>query len=201
MIKLYGAGPSRWVRPYWTLQELDVPFEPITLSLRNGDHRKLEYLAINPFGKVPALVDGDLTLFESAAICTYLADKYPDAGLSPRPGTSDRARHDQWVSFAISELEQPLWRIARHTFVYPESKRSPAEIELAKEDFRATATTLESLVVSEFLVGGRFTVADVMVGYALQWSKRAGLLTGLPRLAAYLETLVARPAFPAQFFG
>src|SRR5262245_6206158 len=117
MITLYGSGVSRWVRPYWLLQELDVPFEPKLVSVRKGEHRSPEFLAVNPFGKLPALVDGDLTLIESAAICTYLGDKYAEKALIPKTGTRARALHDQWVSFAITELEQPLWRIARNTFV------------------------------------------------------------------------------------
>lgn len=200
MIKLYGAGPSRWVRPYWTLNELGVPFEPITVSIRAGENRKPEFLALNPFGKLPALVDGDLTLFESSAICIYLADKYPDKNLIPRVGTPERAKHEQWVSFAITELEQPLWRIHRHKMIYPEARRIPAEIEVAKDDFRATARAFEPLV-GEFMVGDRFTVADIMVSYALKWSTGYGLLEDSPRLTAYLQRHLARPAFPSNLFS
>ncbi len=200
MMKLYGAGPSRWVRPYWTLQELNVPFEPVRLNLRQGENRTPEYLAINPFGAVPALVDGDVVLSQSAAICTYLADKYPESGLAPRPGTADRGKYDQWVAFAIADLEQPLWRIARHTFRYPPEKRSAAEKELAAEDFRTLARTLEPLL-GEYAVGGRFTVADIMLAYTLRWASGYKLLDDFPGLAAYTNRHVARPAFPAHLFG
>lgn len=200
MITLYGTGYSRWVRPYWTLQELELPFEPKIVNIRKGEHRSPEFLAVNPFGKLPAMTDGDLTLFESAAICTYLADKLPEKGLSPRPGTRERAIYDQWVSFAVTELEQPLWRIARNTFVYPEAERNATDIERAKKDFHHTASTFEPLV-TEHLVGDRFTVADVMVTYALKWASLIGLLGDAhPKLQAYMERQIARPAFPRSLY-
>lgn len=200
MITLYGSGPSRWVRPYWTLQELGLPFEAKKVSVTKGENRAPEFLAINPFGKLPALTDGDFTLFESAAICTYLADKHPEKGLIPAAGTRERAVHDQWVSFAISELEQPLWRITRHSFAYPEAKRSVADIELAREDFHRTASTFEPLV-KEHMVGDRFSVADIMVVYALQWANLFQLMGEHPGLVAYMERHAARPAFPTQLYG
>jgi glutathione S-transferase len=200
MITLYGNGPSRWVRPYWTLQELGIPFETKRVSVMKGENRAPEFLAINPFGKLPALVDGDLTLFESAAICTYLADKHAEKGLIPTVGTRERAIYDQWVSFAISELEQPLWRITRHKYGYPEPKRSQTDIELAKEDFHSTARTFEPLV-KEHLVGDRFTVADIMVTYVLKWAEMFGLMGEHAGLRAYMEKHAARPAFPKELYG
>ena len=197
MIKLYGSGPSRWVRAYWTLNELGLAFEPIQVSIREGENRRPEFLALNPFGKLPVLVDDDLTLFESAAICTYLADKCPEQNLIPRAGTPERAKHEQWVSFAITELEQPLWRIHRHRMIYPEARRIPAEIEIAKEDFRAIARAFEP-IVTDYLVGDRFTVADIMATYSLKWSMGYGLLDDTPRLTAYVKKHLSRPAFPSN---
>jgi glutathione S-transferase len=206
MIKLHGSGVSRWVKPYWLLQELEVPFEPITVSIAKGETRTPEYLALNPFAKVPVLEDGELCLFESAAICTYLADKYSEKGLIPRVGTADRARHDQWMSFVISELEQPLWRIIKHSFLYPEDKRSPADVTLAREDFRALTGKLDALIDGEFLVGNRFSVADICATYTVRWSMTKitsggeNLLDQAPKLKAYAVKHMERPAFPRQFY-
>lgn len=200
MISLYGSGPSRWVRPYWTLQELDIPFEAKLISIRKGEHRSPEFLTVNPFGKLPALVDGDLTLVESAAICTYLADKHPERGLIPVAGTRERALHDQWVSFGITELEQPLWRIARNTFVYPEAERQPSDVARAKADFHVTASTFEPML-GEYVVGDHFTVADIVVTYSLRWASMVGLLGDQhPGLQRYMERQVARPAFPSSLY-
>ncbi|MCX6127734.1 MAG: glutathione S-transferase N-terminal domain-containing protein, partial [Proteobacteria bacterium] len=135
MLKLYGSGASRWVKPYWLLKEMEVPFEACTVTLSKGEHKQPKFLELNPFAKVPALEDGDKRLFESAAICSYLADKYQEKGLIPPVGSFERAQHEQWISFTISELEQPLWRIIKDRLFYPLSNRSPADFLLANEDF------------------------------------------------------------------
>src|SRR5437762_14359164 len=83
MMQLYGFAPARSIRVRWTLQELGVDFDPVPVNLVAGEHRRPEFLEINPAGKIPVLVDGDLTLTESVAIVLYLAEKYPDKGLVP----------------------------------------------------------------------------------------------------------------------
>ncbi len=201
MIKLYGGGPTRWVKPYWTLKELDVPFEPVKLSIPKGDTRTPEYRALHPFSKVPALEDGDFKLFESMAICNYLGDKFPEKGLVPKPATRERALHDQWMSFVVTELEQPLWRITRHTIAYPEPKRSAADIELAREDYQHLCKRLEPLI-GDYLVGDRFSVADIAMTYTLRWAlfRTPNVYDEFPRLRAYLDRHMARPAFPRDLY-
>jgi glutathione S-transferase len=204
MIKLYGGGPTRWVKPYWTLKELDVPFEQVKVSITKGETRTPEYKALHPFSKVPAMEDGDFKLFESTAICNYLADKHPDKGLIPKAGTRERAHYDQWMSFVLSELEQPLWRITRHTFGLPEPKRSAADITLAREDFAFLCKRLEPLL-GEYVVGERFSVADIAMTYTLKWAVLPIFggeksLDEFPRLRAYMDRQMARPAFPRELY-
>jgi glutathione S-transferase len=206
MIKLYGAGPSRWVKCYWTLRELEVPFEPVVVSILKGDTRTPEFLAKNPFAKVPVLEDGDLRLRESSAICTYLAEKHPEKGLLPKIGTTDRALVNQWVAFAVTELEQPLWRAMRHRFLYPEGTRIPAEIDVAHADFKALATTLERELRGDYAAGRSFTLADLTLAYTLKWSRierilGADLLAGFPRLIDYAERQTSRAAFPRELYA
>lgn len=206
MIKLYGAGPSRWVKCYWTLRELEIPFEPVVVSLQKGDTRTPEFLAKNPFGKIPVLEDGDLRLRESSAICTYLAEKNPEKGLLPKPGTSDRALVNQWMSFAVADLEQPLWRTMKHRFLYPEKARIPAEIELAHGDFKTLAATLERELRGDYAVGRRFTLADLTLAYTLKWSRieriiGADLLATFPRLIEYTEFHTSRSSFPRELYS
>ena len=117
-MKLYGFGPTRSLRALWGLKELDSDFEFVPVNILAGEHRRPDFLRLNPAGKVPVLVDGDLVLTESAAIVMYLADKYRDKGLLPAD-LKERAEAYRWVMFAVTELEQPLWRITRHTFLYP----------------------------------------------------------------------------------
>jgi glutathione S-transferase len=197
-MKLYEFAPTRAIRARWTLQELGVEFEAITVNLIAGEHRKPEFLAINPAGKVPALVDGDLILTESIAIVVYLAEKYPEKGLIPTD-LRFRAQVMRWLLFTTTELEQPLWRIAKHRVIYPEDKRLPADIELARDEFTEMAQVLDRHMVDrEFVVGEGVTVADFVLGYTLDWAQMGGLLDGLPRLEGYMERMYDRPRAPMR---
>lgn len=203
-MKLYEYSITRSIRCRWLLEELGVEFESVEVDISQEDIPS-DFLKVNPFGKVPVLVDGDLTLFESAAICTYLADKFPEKGLIPAVGTKDRALHDQWMYFCMAELEQPLWMIAKHTFIYDEAKRSNQAIALAKEDFIQIARPLEKYMSSRsFVLGDNFQAVDVMIGQTLIWSfamkmtKHLDLLAGLPALTSYLRMLSERKKMPAE---
>ena len=198
MMRLYEFGPTRSIRARWTLQELGVEFEPITVNLVAGEHRRPEFLKINPAGKLPVLVDGDLVLTESVAIVLYLADKYPENGLLPADLTG-RAQVNRWLLFAATELEQPLWRISRHTALYPEDKRLPGDVTLARQEFKEMAAVLEKhLEGRQFVVGDRATVADFVMAYTLDWGGEARLLDEFPVLRRYMERMYARPKAPQR---
>ena len=192
-MKLYEFGPTRSIRVRWTLQELGVDFESISLNLPAGEHRSPEFLKLNPAGKIPVLVDGDLVLTESVAIVKYLAEKYPDRGLLPTT-LKDRAEVDRWLLFTATELEQPLWRISRHTFLYPVNERIPAEVTLAGREFKEMAAIAEHhLQHMQFVVGDRVTVADFVLAYTLDWGNEVGLLGDFPNLRGYIERMYSRP--------
>src|ERR687896_860964 len=129
-MKLYEFGPTRSIRARWTLQELGADFEPIRVNLIAGEHQRPEFLKINPAGKIPVLIDGDLVLTESVASVLYLAEKYSNKGLLPA-NLDQRAQVHRWLLFAATELEQPPWRISRHTTLYPEEQRLPADVIIA----------------------------------------------------------------------
>ena len=197
-MKLYGFAGTRTQRALWGLKELDADFEFVSVNLLEGEHKRPEFLRLNPAGKVPVLVDGDLVIPESAAIVLYLADKYPEKALLP-VDLALRAQAYRWVMFAVTELEQPLWRITRHSFLYPPEKRSPADIELAREDFRAMAAILDKhLEGREFIVGDTLTVADCVTAYLIDWAGECNLIESFPQLRAYLERLYARPKAPQR---
>jgi glutathione S-transferase len=197
-MKLFEFGPTRSIRVRWTLQELGVPFESVTVNMLAGENRSPEFLKINPAGKLPALVDGDLTLTESVAIVMYLGEKFRDKGMMPKD-LRQRGQLDQWLLFIATEIEQPLWRIARHTNLYPKDKRLPAEIELARSDFTPMAQVLEEHMRNrEFLVGDGVTVGDFVLGYTLDWAELVKLLDGLPNLQGYLQRMYARPQAPMR---
>ncbi|MEH2003131.1 MAG: glutathione S-transferase [Nostoc sp.] len=130
-MKLYEFAPTRSIRVRWVLQELGVEFEAISINMRAGEHRTPDFLTINPTGKLPVLIDGEHIITESVAIALYLGEKYPESNLVPTDLLL-RAQLYRWLLFTATELEQPLWRIARHTFIYPEELRLPAEIPLAR---------------------------------------------------------------------
>ncbi|OZI80025.1 glutathione S-transferase [Bordetella genomosp. 2] len=198
MMKLYGMGPTRSLRARWALQELDAQFEFVPVDLQAGEHRHPDFLRLNPAGKLPVLVDGDQVITESAAIVMYLAEKYADKGLMPA-SLQDRAQAYRWSFFAVTELEQPLWRIARHSFVYPEAKRLPADIPLAREEFLEMAAVLDQHMEGrEFIAGERISIADCVTAYVLDWGNENGLVAGFANLAAYLERMYARPKAPQR---
>jgi glutathione S-transferase len=197
-MKLYEFAPTRSIRARWVLQELGVEFEAITVKLRAGDHRKPAFLAINPTGKLPALVDGEHIITESVAIVLYLAEKYPDHRFIPTD-LPLRAQMYRWLLFAVTELEQPLWRIARHTSLYPEASRLPAEIPLARQDFTNMATVLENHMVGrQFVVGEQVTIADFVLAYTLDWANEIQLLATFPTLVDYMERMYKRPKAPMR---
>jgi len=197
-MKLYGFAPTRSIRALWTLRELDVDFEFIVVDLMKGEHRRPEFLAINPAGKLPVLVDGDFVLTESVAIVLYLAEKYPESQLLPT-GLRARAEVHRWLLFTATELEQPLWRISRHTALYPKEKRLAAEIPLARQDFLDMAAVMEKHVAGrQYLAGDAVTVADIVAAYTLDWANEVHLLDTFPLLRAYMDRMYARPKAPQR---
>lgn len=197
-MKLYGFGPTRSLRALWCLKELGIDFEFVAVNLLAGEHKSPEFLAINPAGKVPVLVDGDVVLPESAAIVLYLAEKYPEQRLIPTT-LAERGEMYRWIMFAMTELEQPLWRIAKHTFLYPENKRIPADIAIAREEFTTMAQVLDAHMQDrDYIVGDHLTAADCVVAYLMDWANEQGLLDGCANLRAYLQRAYARPSAPPR---
>jgi glutathione S-transferase len=197
-MKLYGFPPTRSIRVLWTLRELGVDFEFVNVNLPAGENRRPEFLGLNRAGKLPVLVDGDFVLAESVAIVLYLAEKYPEKGLLPAEPRA-RAQVHQWLLFTATELEQPLWRIARHTSLYPKEKRIPGEVPIASQDFKDMAVVMEEHMRGRpFLVGERATVADFVAAYTLDWANEVRLLDASPTLRAYMEQMYARPNAPPR---
>jgi len=196
MMKLYGAPPTRALRVIWLLNELGLEYEMLPVDILKGETRKQDFRALNPAAKVPVLVDGSLVLTESAAIQLYLADKNPQAGFIP-DAVEDRAQMYRWIFFLVTEIEQPLWRIARHTVIYPEEKRLPQDIDLARQEGKEMVAVLERhMEKREFMVADRLSVADFNAAYTLDWANEEKMLDGAPRLRDYLKSMYARPTAP-----
>jgi glutathione S-transferase len=197
MLTLYHSPQSRSIRPRWLLEEIGAPYEVKTISLADGDQKKPDYLKLNPNGAVPTLVDGDLVLWESAAICQYLADKFPDKRLAPPVGTPERGKYYQWIHYAMSGLEPAAVTIFRHTIQRPEADRVPALVNEAKQRLSEAVKVVDDAVAGrEWILGSQFTAADVMVGSTLAWCQMMGMMGDqFPNATAYLGRCAARPAF------
>ena len=190
-ITLYEYGPSRSKQVRWTLLELGLEFR----SVEGVDILHSEQLKqVNPMGKVPAvMIDGE-PLFEAAAICTYLADLNPEKKLIAPSGTRERALHMQWVSFALSEMEAYLWSNARNTFVIPEENRITALFKQNAKAFISAARVLNKVFEdTNYIVGNRFSVTDILLGFTLNWGNGVKLLEQTPKLQEYLARLKERP--------
>ncbi|MBE9236755.1 glutathione S-transferase family protein [Anabaena aphanizomenioides LEGE 00250] len=177
MLKLYGGAFSRASIVQWYLEELQVPYEFILLDMKAGEHKQPEYLAINPIGKVPAIVDGDLKLWESGAILLYIAEKYGKNPIS----LEERAIFSQWVLFGNSTLA---------TGIFVEANRE-------REMPRLLTTLNEIFGRQPFLLGDEFTVADVAVGSILAYIPIMLKLdlSEYPAVVNYIQKISERPAF------
>ncbi len=194
-MKLYYVPRTRATRPRWMLEELGVPYTLVRLDPSKGETRTPEHLARQPLGHVPVLEDGSFRMFESAAICLWLAERHPEKKLVPAPGTPESGLLYQWLFFAMTELEPPLSMISAQNRK-PEAERDAKEIAQRGELFRRAAGALEPVLArGPYLLGEEFSVADVVVGSVLAWGKVAAGLDGLPAVEAYLARLRARPAW------
>jgi glutathione S-transferase len=194
-MKLYGYRNGRTLRALWTLEELGVQYEYVEVDVMRGEGREPWFLGINPGGKVPVLDDGGTIITESAAICMHLAESHPQSGLLPAPGTPERTDCYKWISFILTELDAPLWTIAKHRFGLPTERRVPGVIETAGWEFRTAVKILaSSLEDRPYLASTSLTVADILAGHTLLWATSARLPLGSDSLEAYLGKLLARDA-------
>jgi glutathione S-transferase len=179
---------TRSSRVLWLLAEIDAPCELVKLAPEQ--RQSVEHLARHPLGRVPALeLDDGTVVFESAAICLQLADLHPEAGVIGPLGSPERALVYQWVLFGMTELEAPLYRWIREA---AENSADPP----SRERFAQAAAALETALDGrDWLLGDRFTVADVICASVLGSAHSRGLLTQWPGLQAYVERCESRPAF------
>ena len=189
-IELYGLGrPTRTTRVAWALEEAGVDYDLHAIDPRTDD-----FLAINPMGKVPALVVDGQVLTESGACCFWVADQFPDAGLAPAAGTWERAQTDRWAQFVLTELEQPLWLKAKHSFALPKDVRVPEVKPAAAWEFARATQVLEKAVEGRtHLVGDRFTVADLLATHTVIWAQHSKFAVP-PAVMAYAAQHMMRPA-------
>ena len=191
-LKLFEFAPTRSARCRWTLLEAGLDFET-----EGGSPAVLQSEGLkkaHPLSKLPAMLIDGKPLFESAAICTYIADQVPEKGLIAKSGTWERASHDQWTYFGMTEMEAYLWSNARNTFILPEEKRLSVILEQNNEAFKRAATALDEVLKdTDYLVDNRFSITDIIMGYTVNWARRQELLGEFSNLQKYLDRVSARP--------
>jgi glutathione S-transferase len=192
--KLYGIPQSRALRSIWAIEEVGIDYELVPTHFV-GDSKKPEYLAINPNGRIPALVDGDVTLFESMAINLYLAKTY-GGDLYPK-APQDEARAVQWSFWGMTELEHPLIEMVLNKFMLPEDQRSPEAVRNAEQAIDKPLQVLDAALSERpYLLGGAFSIADLNVASVLSMANFVGLdVSGHANVKRWLDTCMARPAF------
>ena len=202
-MKLYFVPRTRSTRPRWLLEELGVPFELVRLDPRKGDNRTPEYLQLNPAGKVPTFVDGDFVLFESAAICMQLADRFPEKKLAPPVGSPERGHYYQWMFFAMTEIEPRLVQLFTQKFSLPEAERDPKIVADNTERYLKSAKIVEDhLNTHTHLLGAEFSAADVVMASLLAWANYLELIDDrFPNLGNYLQRNLDRPAAKRALSG
>ena len=185
-MKLYYNPRSRAVIAKWMLDECGADYEIVPIDFEKREHKTPEFLKINPAGKLPALVDGEAKIFEGAAICLYLADKFPEAKLAPKIGAPERGRYLSLMVYSTSQLEPAMSDHLLDQNTLPQRGWT---------DFETARNVIESeLGDGPYLFGDWFTAADVMIGSMFIWKRLFGSPADGPRLEAYVDRLLARPA-------
>ena len=196
MITLYHCAAARSFRPLWTLEELGLPYELKMLPFPPRVFAK-EYLGINPLGTIPLLLDGETRMTESAGIAQYLVSRYGPTPLAVDVDEPDYGAFINWLHFGEATLTFPQTLVLRYTQLEPEERRSPqVATDYAKWFFGRLRAVEAAAAKSDTLCAGRFTAADISVGYALLLAQRIGLSKDFgPAVAAYWQRLQARDGF------
>ncbi len=196
MIALHHCRDARSFRALWALEEIGLPYE-LKLLPFPPRYRAREYLELNPFGTVPLMIDGATKMTESAAIAQYLADRYAQPPFRVLPDESDYGAYLNALHFGEATLTFPQTIVLRYSQLEPEARRLPQAVADYSKWTIGRMRGLETwLAGAEYVAAGRFTAADISVGYALMLSKEIGLWDQAPAsLQAYFERVSARPAF------
>ena len=187
-LTLFHSPNTRSTGALLLLEELGAPYELHVLNMKAGEQRQPAYLAVNPMGKVPALLDGDALITEQVAIYIYLADRFPQAGLAPALNDPLRGPYLRWLAFYGACFEPAV--------VDRAMQREPGRPAMSPYgDFDTMLRTLVTqLAHGPWLLGDRFTAADVLWGTALAWTTGFKLVPELPEIVAYRDRVNARPA-------
>jgi glutathione S-transferase len=189
-LTFYHAIPSRSSIVHWMLEELGEPYDVHLIDLKAGENLKPDFLAINPMGKLPTIKHGDTVITEAAAICTYLADEFPQAKLNLPIGNPQRGVYLKWLFFGPSCVEPAVLERA-----FPRKEPAPRSAA-GFADFDTVMNVLGqgAGAADPYLMGKQFTAADVIIGSGLRWGMMFKLIPERPEFSAYVARLSERPA-------
>lgn len=200
MIKLYHCQRARSMRPLWAMEEMGLDYELVTLQFPPRVFHK-DYKAVNPLGTVPAMVDGDTVLTESAACCQYLADRHGPTPLAVRADEADYGLYLNWLHRSDATLTFPQTLVLRYSRLEPEERRIPQVVDDYRKWFLGRWRSVEAALADrEYLCSGRFTMADICVGYALVLAQSLEIEEAFtPAVRPWWERISARPAFQRAY--
>lgn len=201
MLTLYAMPSTAAMAPHILLREIGVPFDLRLLDRAKGENSAPEYRRLNPLGRVPTLVDGDLVLFESAAICLHLADSHPAAGLAPEVGTAERGHFYKWLIHLTNTVQADML-VYFYPNRYVEGEEAGAALRRTVADRLLEQFTLldRALEGREWLLGDRYSAVDPYLFMLARWTRFMDRpARGLPNLGPYLARVLDRPAVRAAF--
>jgi glutathione S-transferase len=210
MLQLYFSPSTAAMAPHILLHELGVPFERILTDTQTGAHRSEAYRRLNPNGLVPTLVDGDLVLYETAAICLHLCDTHPEAGLAPPVGTADRAHFYKWLVWLTNTLQSALiiyfytgrWMDEGNAAGIAELKANAQEkVGVLLDQLDTELARLAGMQDRPWLLGATYSAVDAYVLTLCRWTRNFSSLPARdrPHLGPYLQRVLARPAVMRTF--
>ena len=194
-MKIYHAPNTRSVRIVWLLEEMGLPYELEKYKLGDPAMRSPEYAKVHPMGRVPALQDGDTTIFESGAIVQYVLARYDNGRMAPDVSSPDFPLYLQWLHYAEGMIMPPVNIIVVETILLPPERRNQVNVDRATKLLSRMLSAVETHLEGREFLAGDFSGADVMTGHACTVAQRLGAdISDKPNVAAYIDRLNARPA-------
>lgn len=194
-MKLYYAQNTRAVRIAWLLEELGLEYEIEKFTLGDRAMREPEYLKVHPMGRVPALEDKGVSIFESGAIVQYVLALYGDGRLQPETGTQEFANYLQWLHYCEGMIMPPINTIVVETILLPPERRTELNVKRATKLLNQMLTAVNNHLEDREYLAGEFTAADIMTGHSIIMSGRLGAdFSDKPNLQPYADRLMGRPA-------
>lgn len=199
MYRLYWTPGSAAMAPHALLIELGVPYELQLVDPAKGDTRSPDYLKLNPHARVPTLVEGEMVMYEAAAIMLYLCERHPGAELAPAPGTFQRPLFLQWMVYLTNTLQEELsrwWHPERS--VGPDERHHKLALEMAERNLDPMWRFLDDRLARHgpYLLGDRFSAADIYLAMLARWSRNcAKPAAGFPALGRFIASVKSRPAY------